>query len=236
MTIYNQNNLLQVTDGTRLGNINALINAIKNLNGCTTAYQITATAAGVQLSSVINEVDTTPPGSGVILPPTSGTVIVPFQLCVVINNTATALQIYATTDTINNTAGATGISQAANTNSLYVSAQKGAWFSISGGSGGGSAGTGQIVTSTNPLTLTAAIFNNQIALITPALMAVTVDPTVLTPYTPYTVKDAAGNAGAFNITITPTSGTFDGQANFIIFQNYGSVSFYSDATNIWVYQ
>lgn len=102
--------------------------------------------------------------------------------------------------------------------------------------GGGSAWTGQTITLSSSVSIDPTVFTTQFSLLTPAAIAVSVDPTTLTPWTPYTVKDAAGNASLYNITITPTSGTFEGTSPYVIFQNYGSVSFYSDETNIWVYQ
>lgn len=48
------------------------------------------------------------------------------------------------------------------------------------------------------------------------------------------VKDATGGAEAFNITITPASGTIDGAALLVISSNYGSVHLVSDSTNWYV--
>ena len=50
----------------------------------------------------------------------------------------------------------------------------------------------------------------------------------------YTIKDVAGNAGTFNITITPATGTIDGAATFVLSTNYASVTLYSDGTNYLV--
>lgn len=48
------------------------------------------------------------------------------------------------------------------------------------------------------------------------------------------VKDSTGNAETNNITITPASGTIDGQASLVISSAYGSVKLISDNTNWFV--
>lgn len=52
-----------------------------------------------------------------------------------------------------------------------------------------------------------------------------------TAWKPYTIKDAAGNAGANNATYTPDSGTIDGMASILLQQNHDSLTIYSDGTN-----
>jgi hypothetical protein len=47
-------------------------------------------------------------------------------------------------------------------------------------------------------------------------------------------KDAGGNAAANNITITPASGTIDGQPSLIINGNYEGGSIYTDGSNWFV--
>lgn len=101
------------------------------------------------------------------------------------------------------------------------------------GGGGGGGGTGQTITNSYSFSITPSIFTTNIANITPGAVAISVDPTALTPWAMYIVQDAGGNAGANNITITPTSGTFQLQTNYVIFQDTGGVKFYSDGTNIW---
>lgn len=51
----------------------------------------------------------------------------------------------------------------------------------------------------------------------------------------FTIKDAAGNAGTFNITITPQTGTIDTAANYVINANYASIRLYSDGTNWFIF-
>lgn len=48
-----------------------------------------------------------------------------------------------------------------------------------------------------------------------------------------TVKDESGGAGTNNITITPESGTIDGQSSVVITADYGDISMYSDGTNLY---
>ena len=50
----------------------------------------------------------------------------------------------------------------------------------------------------------------------------------------YTIKDVAGNAATFNITITPASGLIDGAASLVLANNYDSVNVVSDGTNYWI--
>jgi hypothetical protein len=48
------------------------------------------------------------------------------------------------------------------------------------------------------------------------------------------VKDIAGNAATYAITVTPASGNVDGQSNYIIQVNHGAVELTCDGTNWWV--
>lgn len=112
-----------------------LQNGLLNLNGANSTYAITAAgttqATGFQLNSPYNEVDTVGASSGVNLPNSSGKHNVPYQFCVIYNNGANTLQVYAaqnTSDTINGTAGATGVSMPAGTSALFCSAKAGVWF------------------------------------------------------------------------------------------------------------
>jgi hypothetical protein len=49
------------------------------------------------------------------------------------------------------------------------------------------------------------------------------------------VKDESGNASVNNITITPASGTIDGQASLVISANYASYSLYSSGSNWFIH-
>jgi hypothetical protein len=48
-----------------------------------------------------------------------------------------------------------------------------------------------------------------------------------------TVKDESGGAGTNNITITPESGTIDGQSSVVISADYGDIMMYSNGTNLF---
>jgi hypothetical protein len=50
----------------------------------------------------------------------------------------------------------------------------------------------------------------------------------------FTVKDESINAGTNNITISGESGNIDGAANFVINVDGGSITFYSDGTDLWI--
>jgi len=50
------------------------------------------------------------------------------------------------------------------------------------------------------------------------------------------IKDESGGAGAHNITVTLESGgDIDGEASYIIDQNYQCISLYMDGTDAWIY-
>lgn len=49
------------------------------------------------------------------------------------------------------------------------------------------------------------------------------------------IKDESGNASVNNITITPASGTIDGQANLVIAGNYVSYTLYCNGSNWFIY-
>ena len=50
----------------------------------------------------------------------------------------------------------------------------------------------------------------------------------------FSVKDEAGAANAFNLTITPAgTDTIDGAASLVISANYGKATFYSDGVSKW---
>jgi hypothetical protein len=88
---------------------------------------------------VINQVDTVSSSTGVNLANTKSTRATPFLFQVVINNGANTLTVYAfnpasgTADTINGTAGATGVSMVAASYSIFMSAKPGVWFQVASG-------------------------------------------------------------------------------------------------------
>lgn len=93
---------------------------------------LTALAGGgqtgaTQLIEGVNRVGTVATAAdSVMLPNTAGTA--GGQICVVINNTSTSMQVYGTgTDTVNGIAYGTGIAQAANTVKFYVCTIPGQW-------------------------------------------------------------------------------------------------------------
>lgn len=96
----------------------------------------------------------------------------------------------------------------------------------------GSAPTGRTVTAAGAVTVLAGDGIVEIAKTTPAATAVGADPAVLTPWKTYTLKDAAGNASGFPITLTPASGTIDGAASAVIDQDGGWLSFYSTGVHL----
>lgn len=97
-------------------------------------------------------------------------------------------------------------------------------------SAGGGAGYAGRTAQASPVTMldTDGVVN--INLTVPGACAVA-GATSRTHWKPYTIKDAAGNAGTDPITYTPHSGTIDGQATLLIQQNYDSITIYSDGTN-----
>lgn len=141
MTTYSPPFMTKPDAGFRLGDIRTIWDAIANENGQSKAYGITAAgttqATGTQLTSVFNEIDTAAASTGVNLPSATGQRSTPFCYCVIYNNGANAVQVYAaqnTSDTINGVAGATGVSQLAGSLVIYVSAKPGVWASLGAGS------------------------------------------------------------------------------------------------------
>lgn len=123
--------------GLRLCDQSSLLNAISNANGISRAYGISAAgttqATATALTAVINQLDTVGASTGVNLPPSKGSNNTPFCFCIIINNGASPVTVYAakgTTDTVNGTAGSTGITQNNATYYIYASAKPGAWFQI----------------------------------------------------------------------------------------------------------
>jgi phosphotransferase system IIB component len=102
--------------------------------GQTNAYQITATISRIGI--VATNADS------VKLPASKNG-----AMYILVNNSSNAMQVFGhDTATINNAAFSTGISQAANTTTLYICPVKGTWYTVAGGSGSGTPGgtTGQI--------------------------------------------------------------------------------------------
>lgn len=139
MPTYNTPFMQKPDAGFRLGDIRAIYDAIVSNNARTAAYGITAAgttqATATQLTSVLNQVDTVSASTGVNLPWTQGTRTTAFQSCYVINNGANTLTVYAAqgkSDTINGTAGATGVSIPAGANILFISAKPGVWEAFGG--------------------------------------------------------------------------------------------------------
>lgn len=89
---------------------------------------------------------------------------------------------------------------------------------------------GRTITSSGTINMATS---DAIVNINKATSAVTtiITPVAPTNFKPYTIKDAAGNAAAFPITIEPYSGAIDGQATFVINGPYGAVTLYWDGSN-----
>jgi hypothetical protein len=134
--------MIKPESGFRLGDIRSIWDAIASANGASTAYGIAAAgttiANGTQLTSVFNQVDTGTSNQGLNLPNSKGLRSTPYNQCIVWNNTANTLIVYAfnvssgTADTINGVAGATGISLPAATLATFYSMKPGVWASDQG--------------------------------------------------------------------------------------------------------
>jgi hypothetical protein len=96
---------------------------------------------------------------------------------------------------------------------------------------GGGTPTMQSITAAGPTNVTDTAYT--IALVNFAGAAAVVLPPVSAGKVAV-VKDASGNAAANNITITPASGTIDGEASQIIATDYGSMTFVSNGTNWFI--
>ena len=117
--------------GKRLADDDALNTALATPQWQTNTG-ITALAGGGRTGAPVlvlgsNEVTTVASGAdSVVLP-----VAVPGSVVFVVNATATSMQVFANgSDTINGTAGATGVAQAGNKYALYVAADLGQWYRI----------------------------------------------------------------------------------------------------------
>lgn len=89
---------------------------------------------------------------------------------------------------------------------------------------------GRIVTAAGAVTMVDNDGVVEIAKDTPENTAVQT-PSDPSPYRVYTVKDGSGNAGTYNITISPSQGDIDGGDNFVLNSNWQSISFYFNGTN-----
>lgn len=115
------------------------INDLANLINFASTYSLTALAGGgrpgaTQLNNGLNQVTTVASGADSVVLPSA----VKGSLVYVINDGASAMQVFALgSDTIDGTAGATGVSQAAGASSWYVCPKNAVWYSqgISGGAG-----------------------------------------------------------------------------------------------------
>ncbi|QDV34904.1 right-handed parallel beta-helix repeat-containing protein [Tautonia plasticadhaerens] len=85
---------------------------------------------------------------------------------------------------------------------------------------------GRVVIASGAVTMSNSDTLVEIAKTVPATTSVTL-PTKVTPYKQFTVKDGAGNAQTYPITLT---GTFDGVVNPTISENYGALTFYYNGT------
>jgi hypothetical protein len=118
--------------GKRLADDDALNTALATPQWQTNTG-ITALAGGSRTGAPVlvlgsNEVTTVASGAdSVVLP-----VAVPGSVVFVVNATAsTSMQVFANgSDTINGTAGATGVAQAGSKSALYVAADLGQWYRI----------------------------------------------------------------------------------------------------------
>lgn len=99
-------------------------------------------------------------------------------------------------------------------------------------SGGSESQTGRIVTASGTITMTNFDEIININKTIPASSLV-IGPPSPPPWKIYTIKDAAGNAGTYPITLIPFSGIIDGGPNYVIDNNFDSVDFYWDGTSVF---
>jgi hypothetical protein len=125
--------------GYRLADMGYIRNGLLYMNSGLSTYGIVAAgttqATATQLNSLLNQVDTVAASTGVNLPYSGGKHSTPCQFCFVTNNGANTLTVYSAqsqSDTINGTAGATGVTQAAGSSVMYFTTKVGAWFSPTG--------------------------------------------------------------------------------------------------------
>lgn len=125
--------------------------------------------------------------------------------------------------------GAQGDTYVDKTNKLFYGPKIGSSWGI-GVSLGGSTFTGRVVSAAGAVTMVAG---DGIVEVDKTVGAATAVATPVSPvlFQPYTVKDGKGDADIHPITITPVSGTIDGDANYVINAPYGSIVFYWNGTN-----
>jgi hypothetical protein len=90
--------------------------------------------------------------------------------------------------------------------------------------------TNKVVTTGTTYQCLSTDYYVAINLGTPAAMAVTL-PSSPTAGQTLVIKDGAGDAATYNITVSPSSGTLDGASNVVLNNNYASVSVFYNGTN-----
>ncbi len=88
------------------------------------------------------------------------------------------------------------------------------------------------ITASGPVTVLPTDGIIDIAQTIPATLIINVDPATLPIGKKITIKDVNGVAATYPMTITPSSGTFDGQATFVLQYAYQAITFYSNGTKI----
>jgi hypothetical protein len=89
----------------------------------------------------------------------------------------------------------------------------------------GGAATGRVIIAAGDVDMITGDEIIEIAKTVPEVTAVNL-PAAPTHFKLYTVKDGAGNALGFPITLTPDSGLIDGDATYVLQTNWESASFY----------
>lgn len=202
--------------GFRLEDARTVWDAIVNANGTSQAAGLVAAgttrATALPLTSVLNEIDTATSGTGVNLPLSTGLRSTPFSFCLVINNGASNIKVYGAqtgADTINGVAAATGVTQLAGTNVLYVSAKAGAWFALTSAFNSIPAGSTGTFTANGASAVTVANANvtaNSNIVVTLKTVGGTVSPSVpyittITPGTGFTITGTASDTSFYNYLI-----------------------------------
>lgn len=202
--------LLPTTPGKTLAYNDFLQICIRNLNGASSTYGITATgttqATATPLNSVLNQVDTVTSGTGVNLPLSTGKSNVPYQWLVIINNSALDLKVYGaqgSSDTINGVAGSTAQLIAPGASALFNSAKGGAWFSAdlsSSGDTGTFVATGSSVTVANANITANSVVTFGLKTVGGTILGQPYMLTV-TPGTGFTVNAGASDTSTYNYLI-----------------------------------
>lgn len=173
------------------------------------SFSDTLTAAGsnqgnaLLLVSEINRLTTVAASTGVLLPPSS-----PGLTIYVINHGANPLQVYGSgTDTIDDIATATGVTQMQGSLVLYACTTAGAWYS--NGLGTGYAGSLETQSYTDGLTASGTNAQGSPPLVTTAMARFTTvgatNSTTLMPAAPGLMVTVI-NAGANALNVFPASG------------------------------